>query len=172
MAKRKKKVGWLPWVLILAVAGSAGYLFWSKMERAKTVAANGVVLTLSSIDPKLGGGATFIGERGRITIFREGYECDPVGMDQDPLPPHATRVYQSDNHMENFFACVASRKDPIMNVEAGHSVATLCHLGNIARRLGRRLNWDSEREIFPGDDEAKQFIDCPKRKGYELPEKV
>jgi predicted dehydrogenase len=134
--------------------------------------ANGVVLTLSSIDPKLGGGATFIGDKGRITIFREGYECDPVGLDQDPLPPHAARVYQSDNHMENFYACVASRKDPIMNIEAGHSVATLCHLGNIARRLGRRLNWDPQREIFPGDDEANQLIDVPKRKGYELPKEV
>jgi len=133
---------------------------------------NGVVLTLSSIDPKLGGGATFIGERGKITIFREGYECDPVDLDKDPLPPNATRVYQSDNHMENFFACVVSRKDPIMPVENGHSVATLCHLGNIARRLGRRLKWDPVKEIFPGDDEANQYIDCPKRKGYEVPEHV
>jgi predicted dehydrogenase len=134
--------------------------------------ANGVVLSLTSNDPKLGGGATFIGDKGRITIFREGYECDPVGLDQDPLPPGAARVYQSDNHMENFFACVSSRKDPIMSVEAGHSVATLCHLGNIARRLGRRLKWDPQREIFPGDDEANQYVDCPKRKGYELPETV
>lgn len=133
---------------------------------------NGVVLTLSSIDPKLGGGATFIGEKGRITIFREGYECDPVGLDEDPLPPNATRVYESDNHMEDFFACVATRKDPIMPVEAGHSVAALCHLGNIARRLGRRLKWDPVKEVFPGDDEANQHIDCPKRKGFELPEKV
>ena len=98
--------------------------------------ANGVELELSSIDPKLGSGATFIGDKGRITIFREGYECDPVGLDQDPLPPDAVRVYQSDNHMENFYGCVVSRKDPIMCIEAGHSVATLCHLGNIARRLG------------------------------------
>jgi predicted dehydrogenase len=134
--------------------------------------ANGVVLTLSSIDPKLGGGATFIGDKGRITIFREGYECDPVGLDQDPLPPHAVRVYESDNHMENFFACAAARKDPVMNIEAGHSVATLCHLGNIARRLGRALKWDPEKEAFPGDDEANQYVDCPKRKGFELPEKV
>jgi len=133
---------------------------------------NGVVLTLSSIDPKLGGGATFIGEKGKITIFREGYECDPPELDQDPLPPNAVRVYESDNHMENFFACVVSRKDPIMPVEAGHSVATLCHLGNIARRLGRRLKWDPVKEIFPGDDEANQHLDCPKRKGYEVPEKV
>ena len=61
--------------------------------------ANGVVLTLSSIDPKLGGGATFIGDKGRITIFREGYECDPMGLDEDPLPANAIRVYESDNHM-------------------------------------------------------------------------
>jgi len=134
--------------------------------------ANGVVLSLSSIDPKLGGGATFIGDKGRITIFREGYECDPVGLDQDPLPPNAVRVYESDNHMENFFACVTSRKDPVMAVENGHSVAALCHLGNIARRLGRRIKWDPAKEVFPGDDEANQYIDCPKRKGYEVPEKV
>jgi predicted dehydrogenase len=134
--------------------------------------ANGVVLTLSSVDPKLGGGATFIGDKGRITIFREGYECDPVDLDKEPLPPGAVRVYESDNHMENFFACVESRKDPIMTVEAGHSVATLCHLGNIARLLGRRVKWDPEKEIFPGDDEANQHTDVPKRKPYELPTEV
>lgn len=134
--------------------------------------ANGVVLSLSSVDPKLGGGATFIGEKGRITIFREGYECDPAGLDEDPLPAGAARVYESDNHMENFFACVASRKDPIMPVEAGHSVATLCHLGNIARWLGRRLKWDPEKEVFPGDDEANGYLDTKKRQPYELPTEV
>ncbi len=134
--------------------------------------ANGVVLTLGSYDPKLGGGATFIGDKGRITIFREGYECDPVGLDKDPLPADAVRVYESDNHMENFFGCVASRKDPIMPVEAGHSVATLCHLGNIARQLGRSLKWDPEKETFPGDDEANKYIDVPKRKQYQIPTEI
>mgnify|MGYP001107425859 FL=1 len=131
-----------------------------------------MVLALSSIDPKLGGGATFIGDRGRITIFREGYECDPPELDKDPLPSGAVRVYESDDHMKNFFQCVVSRKDPIMTIEAGHSVATLCHLGNIARWLGRRLRWDPVKEVFPGDDEANAYLDIPRRKGYELPEKV
>ncbi len=134
--------------------------------------ANGVVLSLTSIDPKVGGGATFIGEKGRITIFRDGYECDPPSLDEDPLPPDAERVYESDDHMGNFFDCVASGKDPIMSVEAGHSVAALCHLGNIARWLGRRLEWDPERESFPADDEANEYLDVPKRKPYELPEEV
>ena len=74
--------------------------------------------------------------------------------------------------MQNFYDCVESRKDPIMNVESGHRVATLCHLGNIARWLGRPLKWDPEKEIFPGDDEANQLIDVPKRKGFELPAQV
>ncbi len=134
--------------------------------------ANGVVLTLSSLNPRVGGGATFIGDKGRITIIRGGYECDPQGLDEDPLPADAVRVYESDNHMQNFYDCVVSRRDPIMNVENGHRVATLCHLGNIARWLGRPLKWDPEKEIFPGDDEANAFIDVPKRKGFELPEEV
>jgi len=134
--------------------------------------ANGVVLTLSSNESRVGGGATFIGDKGRITIFRGGYECDPVGLDEEPLPADAIRVYESDDHMQNFYDCVRSRKDPIMNVESGHRVATLCHLGNIARRLGRPLKWDPEKEVFPGDDEANTYLDIPRRKGYELPDQV
>jgi predicted dehydrogenase len=134
--------------------------------------ANGVQITLNGTDKRLGGGATFIGDKGRITIFRGGYECEPADLDNDPLPSDAIRVYKSDNHMQNFFDCVRSRKDPIMDVEKGHRVATFCHLGNIARWLGRRLTWDPEKEEFPGDDEANQYLDTPKRKGYELPSQV
>ncbi len=134
--------------------------------------ANGVVLTLRGTESRLGGGATFIGDNGRITIFRDGYECEPTGLDEDPLPPGAIRVYRNDHHMGNLFRCIRSRTDPIMNVESAHRVATLCHLGNIARWLGRRLKWDPQREVFPGDDEANRHLDIPRRKGYELPEQV
>jgi predicted dehydrogenase len=134
--------------------------------------SNDIILKLSSTDKKLGGGAKFIGEKGEITIFRNGYQCNPVGLDQDPLPSDAKRLTVSDNHMQNFYDCVSSRADPIMHIEAGHRVATLCHLGNIARWLGRRLQWDPAQEVFPGDDEANQYLDTPKRKEYALPDKV
>lgn len=134
--------------------------------------ANGVVVKLIGTDTRLGGGATFLGERGRITIFRGRYQCQPEGIDEDPLPAEAVRVYRSDDHMKNFFDCVRSRKDPIMDVETAHRVATFCHLGNVARWLGRRLKWDPQKEQFSGDDEANQHLDYPRRKGYELPEEV
>ena len=75
--------------------------------------ANGVVLELSGTDPRLGGGGTFIGTKGKITIFRGGYECDPKGLDEDPLPADAVRVYRNDHHMGNFFRVrpLASRPD-------------------------------------------------------------
>ena len=133
---------------------------------------NDVVLTLNGTDKRLGGGAKFIGDKGEITIYRGGYECHPKGLDQDPLPADAIRLVESDNHMQNFFDCVRSRDEPIMNVENGHRVATLCHLGNIARWLGRPLKWDSTEEEFPGDDEANQYLDYARRKGYELPDQV
>jgi len=37
---------------------------------------------------------------------------------------------------------------------------------------GDLVLWDPDKEVFPGDDEANTYLDCPKRKGYELPEKV
>ena len=40
---------------------------------------------------------------------------------------------------------------------------------NIARWLGRKVRWDPEKEIFPGDEEANTYLDRPKRKPYELP---
>jgi hypothetical protein len=127
-------------------------------------------LKLSGTDPRLGGGGTFIGDKGKITIFREGYECDPVGLDKEPLPANAKRVYRNNQHMGNFFRCVKSRRDPIMDIETAHRVASLCHLGNIARWLGRSLKWDPDKEVFPGDEEANAYLDMERRKGYELPD--
>ena len=46
---------------------------------------------------------------------------------------------------------------PIAEAEIGHRSATLCHLGVIAIRLGRKLQWDPGQEQFVGDREALTF---------------
>ena len=33
-----------------------------------------------------------------------------------------------------------------------------CHLGNIAFRLARRVNWDPEAEHMIGDPEAEKYV--------------
>jgi len=131
--------------------------------------ADGVVLKL---DNGPAGGATFVGERGRISVDRGRCQSDPKELASAPLPDGAQRLYVSDNHMGNWFDCIKSRKLPVADVEIGHRSATVCHLGNIARWLGRKLKWDPAKETFPGDKEANAYLDRPRRKGYRMPETI
>ena len=73
-------------------------------------------------------------------------------------------------HIQNWIDCVKTRSEPNAPVEFGHRSATICHLAGIARQLGRKLNWDPNREIFPDDEEANSLLDRPRRSGWELPE--
>jgi len=72
-------------------------------------------------------------------------------------------------HLENWIACMRSRKRPNADVEIAHRSSTVCHLANIARELGRGLRWNPNKEKFVGDDQANALRSRPRRKGYELP---
>ena len=115
------------------------------------------------------GGAIFLGEKGTITVDRGVCKSEPKGLAETVL---AAAVKTSENHMENWLDCIKSRQKPAADVEIGHRSATVCHLGNIARWVGRKLSWDPVKEIFPGDPQANAYLDRPRRKPYLLPEKV
>ncbi len=74
----------------------------------------------------------------------------------------------SPDHVRNFIDCVKSRQDPIEPVEAGHRTASLCHLGNIAMKLHRKIRWDPEQEQIIDDDEAGKMLSRPMRSPWTL----
>jgi hypothetical protein len=53
-----------------------------------------------------------------------------------------------------------------------YSSTRMCHLGNIAYRLGRALKFDAAGETIPGDDEANGLLGRAYRKGFEVPKEV
>jgi predicted dehydrogenase len=118
------------------------------------------------------GGATFIGEKGKISIDRSKVTSDPPEIAKEPIKPDEIHLYKSDNHIGNWLDCIRSRKTTVADVEIGHRSATVCHLGNIARSVGRKLKWDPAKEVFVGDEEANKHLDRARRKPYELPETV
>ena len=69
--------------------------------------------------------------------------------------------------MENFFACMKDRTDPISDVHTHHRAMTTCHLANIAIRLGRKIKWDPKKEQVVGDKEANRWQSRKQRKGFE-----
>lgn len=131
--------------------------------------ANGTTVKL---DNGPNGGAVFIGDKGKITINRASLKSDPVEIAKEPIKSGDIHLYESDDHMKNWFDCMRTRKPCAADVETGHRSTTVCHLGNIARWLNRKLKWDPAKEVFVGDDEANTYLDRKRRKGYELPEKV
>ena len=61
-----------------------------------------------------------------------------------------------------------SRQEPIEPVEVGHRTASICHCGNIAMRLKRKLAWDPQQQSFVGDDEANQMLRRPYRAPWTI----
>ncbi len=89
-----------------------------------------------------------------------------------PLPEDALeKVYGGkipNMHFENFVQCIKDRKQPISDVYSHHRAMTTCHLANIAIRLGRKINWDSQKQTIVGDADAAKWMGREQRKGYEI----
>lgn len=124
------------------------------------------------------------GEKGRIFVSRGTLVGKPVEqLTDDPLPRERFQLYSHDNpsrpdrsgkldslinHMGNFYDCLQTRQTPISDIATQHRSATVCHLGNIAMRLGRKLRWNPELEEFIGDSEANGWLRREQRKGFEF----
>ena len=134
--------------------------------------ANGISVIFEYGDSRVLGGGHFMGERGELVMNRGKFNTIPIAISKEELTDDDLRLYKSDHHLQNWVDCMRTREKPVADVEIGHRTASLCHICGIARRLGRKLRWDPEKEVFPGDDEANLHLDRPKRKPFELPDSV
>lgn len=84
------------------------------------------------------------------------------------VPAGGTTVFHSPGHVKDWINCIKTRQDPLMNIEASHHVANLCILGNISYILGRKLNWDAEKQVVIGDEAANRLIYRDSRAPWKL----
>ena len=121
---------------------------------------------------KEGNGILFEGSKGNMFVSRGKLLGEAVdGLKEKPLSSDTVlEVYKgkkTTNHMENFFACMKDRTDPISDVHTHHRAMTTCHLANISIRLGRKIKWDPKKEQVIGDKEANKWQSRKQRKGFE-----
>jgi len=132
--------------------------------------ANGALLKLEG--PKRDHsdlGAIFIGEKGKIEIKRGSCLAEPADLLHGAPADTPEGPGENRYHIENFLDCIRTRKQPNAQAEFGHRSTSLCHLVNMCRDLGRKLQWDPQAERFVGDEQANSLLSRPRRKGYELP---
>jgi hypothetical protein len=61
-------------------------------------------------------------------------------------------------HHRNFFECVRNGNRPAAEIAVGHLSASLCHLGNIATRVRRVINFHPKTEEIQNDKEAAAMV--------------
>jgi predicted dehydrogenase len=121
-------------------------------------------------------GVLFVGEGGKwIFVSRGVITASDEKLIQEKLPGDAVRLHVGDprlanNHMGNFLEAVRRRKPElcICPAEVGHRSGTVCHLGVIALRSGKKLQWDPAKEAFVGDGEANKWLSRPMRGKWKL----
>jgi predicted dehydrogenase len=100
----------------------------------------------------------FEGTDGMILVSREGISSLPEAILKEPITEKDKKVYPSNSHHGNWLECIKSGKETICTAETGNRSATICHLGNIGYRLGRKLKWDPAKELFVDDAAANKEL--------------
>ena len=110
-------------------------------------------------------GLKLVGTDGWIFIVIHGgrLEAEPASVLRESIEPGGFHAGRSPGHHRNFLDCVKSRRKSVAHEEIGHRTASLCHLVNIAMRVGRPLEWDPVRETITNDPEADRLMRRPAR---------
>lgn len=123
-----------------------------------------------------GFGMVFYGEKDSLIVRRDGtqYEAEEKARNFTAARD-GVYVYQMDkhsdynlNHKEDWYNAIETGTRPIMDIEKGHRAGTLCILGNLSYLLGRKLDWDADRERFINDEQANRLLSNPQRYPYHL----
>lgn len=128
---------------------------------------NGVKLICSTDKNPQGTGVRFEGSEGWIYV-RSNIDAEPKSVLTSSIGPNEIHLCDSQNHQQNFLDCVKSRGKTIAQEEIGHRSVTVCHLGNIALLLKRKLRWDPLAEQFKNDDEANRMLLSPMRAPWRI----
>jgi predicted dehydrogenase len=115
-------------------------------------------------------GMSFTGTEGTLVINDSGWEIlrepskdslraakFPGGVDPRPA------------HVRNFLDCVKSRQRTVEDLDEGHFLSTVAHLGNLALRTGERIRWDAVREEVVGSAAGQALTTVAYRAPWSLP---
>ncbi|MBQ5789633.1 MAG: Gfo/Idh/MocA family oxidoreductase, partial [Thermoguttaceae bacterium] len=87
--------------------------------------ANGIIVRLGNANR---GGGIFIGEKGKMEIFRGNLKSNPPEIAEELLKSER----RDQDHVDNWLSCILTGERPISDIAIGRRSAAICHLLNIA----------------------------------------
>ncbi|MEI7733102.1 MAG: Gfo/Idh/MocA family oxidoreductase [Verrucomicrobiota bacterium] len=111
----------------------------------------------------------FIGSEGWIQV-----DDQTNLITAEPKSILSTRVINSKSwadtgdHIGDFVRAIKNRTLTSVHPEAAHRAISVCQLANICLRLGRKLKWDPEKELFTNDHDANRMLARAPRAPWRL----
>jgi len=114
-------------------------------------------------------GTIYIGDKGKIMISGYAPRLIPESRMQDFKRPKPTipRIPEG-NHFKNWFTACKGGQPACSNFDFAGPLAETVLAGNIALRLGKRLEWDGQAMKAKNAPEADQYVRREYRKGWSL----
>ena len=114
-------------------------------------------------------GAAIYGSDGYVVITNETWRAHDARGSVVKRGESSKETEHDPGHKRNLLACIRDGKAPACDIAIGHIASSLCHIGNIAWRVDRKLHWDAVNERFAGDEEANRYLGRPYRPPWVLP---
>jgi len=129
--------------------------------------ANGLQMVGENKGPR---GLKFIGEDGWIFVHVHGckLEAEPASLLKEKIGETELQVGRSPGHHRNFLDAVLTGAPLMAPAEVGHRTATICHLNNIAMKVGRPITWDPKTETIKDDPEATALLTPKMREPWSI----
>ncbi len=113
-------------------------------------------------------GAYFEGDKGTLICDYDTRSITINGQTMDDIPGIPKTIPRSPGHQQNFVDAVKSRNQPESNLPYARKMTLPMHLGLISDILGRKLQWDAEKELFVNDNEANAMLSRKPREKWDL----
>jgi|SRR5262245_39623261 len=117
--------------------------------------------------PKWGNGVLFVGEKGMLLADYSKYLLLPEKDFADVKLPEKTLPRPASHYAEWLEACKEGKQSSA-NFEYAGWLTEANHLGNVAFRTGKKLEWDPVKLKATNAPEADKFIRREYRKGWEV----
>lgn len=136
-------------------------LTWHQGENKPDILKEGKI-------PNWGNGVLFIGDNGMLLSDYSKYVLLPEAKFADVAKAVAQIMPRVKSHHAEWIEAAKNGKQPSANFQYAGLLTEANHLGNVAYRVGKKLEWDHAAMKATNAPEADRFIKREYRKGWEL----
>ncbi|RMH68122.1 MAG: gfo/Idh/MocA family oxidoreductase [Bacteroidetes bacterium] len=120
-------------------------------------------------------GCYFYGTEGTFHMgWQDGWTFYPTRKSQ-PIIHENPQLHKPDDQnirelWADFLDAIETGRRPVCDIEIGYRATNMSLLGMLSWKLGRSVEWDGERGVIVGDEEANRLLRRPYRAPWVYPE--